>query len=55
MKNLNEKGVGRPLGYAFVNFTKHEHALAALRGFNNNPDIFGPIKRPIVEFSLENK
>ncbi|XP_061772769.1 RNA-binding protein 28 [Nerophis ophidion] len=50
-----EKGrvVGQSLGYGFVQFQEHEHALTALRYLNNNPDIFGPHKRPIVEFSLE--
>ncbi|XP_068943254.1 RNA-binding protein 28 isoform X2 [Petaurus breviceps papuanus] len=46
---------GQSLGYAFVEFAKHEHALAALRHINNNPEIFGPQKRPIVEFSLEDR
>ncbi|XP_006896132.1 PREDICTED: RNA-binding protein 28 isoform X2 [Elephantulus edwardii] len=46
---------GQSLGYAFVEFQAHEHALAALRHINNNPDIFGPQKRPIVEFSLEDR
>ncbi|XP_033490053.2 RNA-binding protein 28 isoform X2 [Epinephelus lanceolatus] len=50
-----EKGqvMGQSLGYGFVQFQDHEHALSALRYLNNNPDIFGPHKRPIVEFSLE--
>uniref|UniRef100_A0A8D3E0Q7 RNA-binding protein 28 n=1 Tax=Scophthalmus maximus TaxID=52904 RepID=A0A8D3E0Q7_SCOMX len=50
-----EKGqvVGQSLGYGFVQFQEHEHALATLRYLNNNPDIFGSHKRPIVEFSLE--
>ncbi|XP_036373537.1 RNA-binding protein 28 [Megalops cyprinoides] len=47
------KVMGRSLGYGFVQFQEHEHALNALRHLNNNPDIFGPLKRPIVEFSLE--
>ncbi|MBN3322891.1 RBM28 protein, partial [Atractosteus spatula] len=47
------KTVGRSLGYGFVQFQEHDHALKALRHLNNNPDIFGPQKRPIVEFSLE--
>ncbi|KAH9525143.1 hypothetical protein Btru_000425 [Bulinus truncatus] len=47
-------GVGKSRGYAFCAFTKHEHALNALRHLNNNPDIFGDKKRLIVEFSLEN-
>ncbi|XP_031723050.1 RNA-binding protein 28 isoform X2 [Anarrhichthys ocellatus] len=50
-----EKGqvVGQSLGYGFVQFQTHEHALSTLRYLNNNPDIFGSHKRPIVEFSLE--
>ncbi|XP_054865339.1 RNA-binding protein 28 isoform X2 [Amphiprion ocellaris] len=50
-----EKGqvMGQSLGYGFVQFQDHEHALSALRYLNNNPDIFGSHKRPIVEFSLE--
>ena len=45
---------GRSVGYGFVEFTNHNNALAALRANNNNPDIFGANRRPIVEFSLEN-
>uniref|UniRef100_A0A7N9AKY4 RNA-binding protein 28 n=1 Tax=Mastacembelus armatus TaxID=205130 RepID=A0A7N9AKY4_9TELE len=45
--------MGQSLGYGFVQFQDHEHALSTLRYLNNNPDIFGPHKRPIVEFSLE--
>lgn len=41
-------------GFAFVNFTQHDHALLALRKLNNNPDVFSNTKRPIVEFSIEN-
>lgn len=50
-----EKGqvMGQSLGYGFVQFQDHEHALSTLRYLNNNPDIFGSHKRPIVEFSLE--
>uniref|UniRef100_H2Z3J1 RRM domain-containing protein n=1 Tax=Ciona savignyi TaxID=51511 RepID=H2Z3J1_CIOSA len=54
-ERTNEAGVGRSLGFAFVAFYKHEQALKALRALNNNPDILGPVKRLIVEFSLENK
>ncbi|KAM9171944.1 LOW QUALITY PROTEIN: RNA-binding protein 28 [Pangshura tecta] len=58
MRNLTApagKGQGQSLGYAFVEFEKHEDALAALRHTNNNPQLFGPHKRPIVEFSLEDR
>ncbi|XP_072258045.1 RNA-binding protein 28 [Pyxicephalus adspersus] len=53
MKGLAGNSKGQSLGFAFVEFSEHDHALAALRQVNNNPDIFGPKKRPIVEFSLE--
>ncbi|EMP42338.1 RNA-binding protein 28 [Chelonia mydas] len=49
MRNLTApagKGQGQSLGYAFVEFEKHEHALAALRHANNNPHLFGPHKAP---------
>ena len=38
----------------FVEFAEHDHAVAALRQLNNNPKPFGPARRPIVEFSVEN-
>lgn len=41
-------------GVAFVEFSEHEHALVALRVLNNNPETFGPINRPIVEFAIDN-
>ncbi|XP_011605241.2 RNA-binding protein 28 isoform X1 [Takifugu rubripes] len=52
-KPLKGQVMGQSLGYGFVQFKEHEHALGALRYLNNNPNIFGPNKRPIVEFSLE--
>ncbi len=39
---FTEEGLGRPLGFGFVEFTQHEAALKALRAINNNPSIFGP-------------
>ncbi|KAF4020280.1 hypothetical protein G4228_012266 [Cervus hanglu yarkandensis] len=55
LKGAYGKVKGQSLGYAFAEFQEHEHALAALRHINNNPEIFGPQKRPIVEFSLEDR
>ncbi|XP_064343448.1 RNA-binding protein 28 isoform X2 [Camelus dromedarius] len=55
LKGIYGKVKGQSLGYAFAEFQEHEHALAALRHINNNPEIFGPQKRPIVEFSLEDR
>ncbi|XP_070550742.1 RNA-binding protein 28-like isoform X1 [Ptychodera flava] len=55
LSQVNSQNVPKSRGYAFVSFSEHEHALKAVRQVNNNPEIFGPEKRPIVEFSLENK
>ncbi|XP_051817165.1 RNA-binding protein 28 isoform X1 [Antechinus flavipes] len=55
LKGAHGNVKGQSLGYAFVEFEEHDHALAALRQINNNPEIFGPQKRPIVEFSLEDR
>ncbi|KAJ7543705.1 hypothetical protein O6H91_09G049400 [Diphasiastrum complanatum] len=41
-------------GAGFVEFSEHQHALVALRVLNNNPDVFGTERRPIVEFAIEN-
>lgn len=43
-KPLKGQVMGQSLGYGFVQFKEHEHALHALRYLNNNPDIFGPNK-----------
>lgn len=43
-KPLKGQVMGQSLGYGFVQFKEHEHALGALRYLNNNPDIFGPNK-----------
>ncbi|KAM4874243.1 RNA-binding protein 28 [Thomomys bottae] len=55
LKGAQGKLKGQSLGYAFAEFQEHEHALKALRHINNNPEVFGPQKRPIVEFSLEDR
>lgn len=55
MRNKKGSGqLGTSKGFGFVAFSKHEHALAALRCLNNNPSIFSRDRRPIVEFSIEN-
>ena len=54
IKQANSSGIGKSRGYGFVQFSKHEAALAALRATNNNPSTFTPQKRPIVDFSIEN-
>ncbi|CAL1541094.1 unnamed protein product [Lymnaea stagnalis] len=55
LNRLNSQGIGKSRGFAFCSFSQHAHALNALNHLNNNPNIFGDKKRPIVEFSLENR
>lgn len=54
-RNKNTKVLGKSKGFGFITFTEHHHALKALRNLNNNPSIFTPQKRPIVEFSIEDR
>ena len=57
-KVLRDKGTGdkqQSKGFGFVSFSQHEDALLALRNVNNNPEIFSNDRRPIVEFSIENR
>ncbi|TPP55971.1 RNA-binding protein 28 [Fasciola gigantica] len=55
MRNLQPgKQQFRSLGYGFVTFVQHKHALKVLNELNNNPDVFPNQRRPIVDFSLEN-
>jgi nucleolar protein 4 len=46
---------GKPKGFGFLSFKKHEDALAVLRKLNNNPEVFSANRRPIVSFSIEDK
>lgn len=50
----DKSGAYRSLGFGFIEVDNHEHALKLLRATNNNPEIFGEKRRPIVEFSVEN-
>lgn len=50
----DESGSLRSMGFGFVDVNTHENALKLLRATNNNPEIFGENRRPIVEFSVEN-
>lgn len=43
-ERVDSKGVGRSMGYGFVEFSDHDSALLALRATNNNPTIFGKMK-----------
>ncbi|CAG2121699.1 unnamed protein product, partial [Medioppia subpectinata] len=54
-RHKNDQKFGKSKGFGFIAFTEHIHALKALRQLNNNPNIFTSDKRPIVEFSIENK
>jgi nucleolar protein 4 len=50
----DQDGLPKSRGFGFIEFSEPKHALLALRKMNNNPDIFGPNRRPIVEFAIEN-
>ena len=39
---INSQGIGRSMGYGFVEFTTHEAALSVVRTVSNNPSVFGP-------------
>ena len=41
---VNSQGIGRSMGYGFVEFTTHEAALSVVRAVSNNPSVFGPNK-----------
>lgn len=43
--DVDEEGNPKPKGIGFVQFSKHSHALTALRQLNNNPAIFSPQRR----------
>src|SRR5690348_11664120 len=44
-----------PVGYGFINLSRHEIALRVIELLNNNKYVFGPNRRPIVQFSIENR
>lgn len=46
---------GKSLRRGFVELDLHEHAMCALRQLNGNPEVFGPNRRPIVEFAIDNR
>lgn len=52
-KPTAEHPKGKPKGFGFLSFKKHEDALNVLRKLNNNPDVFSANHRPIVSFSIE--
>mmetsp|Transcript_34910 Transcript_34910/g.81677 ORF Transcript_34910/g.81677 Transcript_34910/m.81677 type:complete len:900 (+) Transcript_34910:80-2779(+) len=51
----DSENVRKSRGFAFVTFKDHKWAMSTLQHLNNNPEIFGGKKRPIVEFAIEDK
>ncbi|CAF1685073.1 unnamed protein product, partial [Adineta ricciae] len=49
------KEARKSLGFGFVNITRHEFALRLIELLNNNKHVFGPNRRPIIQFSIENR
>jgi len=45
----------RSKGFGFVTFKEHETAMKVLQWLNNNPKVLGGNKRPIVDFTIEDK
>lgn len=43
-KPVKGQVMGQSLGYGFVQFREHDHALGTLRALNNNPNVFGSHK-----------
>lgn len=43
------------VGFGFINLSRHEIALRVIELLNNNKYVFGPNRRPIVQFSVENR
>lgn len=54
-KRKDSQNERRSRGFGFISFKDHRSALAALEKLNDNPDVFGGGKRPIVEFAIEDK
>ena len=50
---MDSREISQPKGYGFVEFYTPEAAMAALRGTNNNPDLFGPKKVQSVVTALK--
>lgn len=42
-------------GFGFATFEHHQVASRVLKYLNNNPKIFSDVKRPIVDFAVEDK
>ncbi|CAF1028849.1 unnamed protein product [Adineta steineri] len=51
-KNKDSK---KALGFGFINLSRHEIALRLIELLNNNKYVFGSNRRPIVQFSIENR
>jgi len=49
------KEAKKSLGFGFINLSRHEIALRVIELLNNNKYVFGPNRRPIVQFSVENR
>ncbi|CAF1209655.1 unnamed protein product [Rotaria magnacalcarata] len=49
------KDAKKSLGFGFVSLARHEIALRIIELLNNNKLVFGPNRRPIVQFSIENR
>ena len=53
-QRLDQKGVPRSRGFGFVHFESHAHALAALKGLSDNPEVLPDKRLLLVEFAVDN-
>merc|ERR1719442_378633 len=51
----NANNERRSRGFGFIALKDHKYAMKVLECLNDNPDIFGGGRRPIVEFAIEDK
>jgi nucleolar protein 4 len=51
---LDRQGVPRSRGFGFVQFEKHEHALAALHTLGDNPKLLPDGRMLLVDFAVDN-
>ena len=53
-QRLDQKGVPRSRGFGFVHFESHAHAVAALKGLSDNPEVLPDKRLLLVEFAVDN-
>lgn len=50
---LDRNGIPRSKGFGFIDCFKHEIAKDLIELISNNSKVFGPKRKPVIEFALE--